>query len=273
MDAKYGKLFTFSEFAALHQINKKTLMWYEQVGLFKPALVKDNGYRYYTYQQCMTLDTILMLRELDVSIAEIKAFFEDASMDSFYQMIEKKEKEIDQTIKYLLEIKRALKYQKKEIDEEHLTGFTSYEIIDKPKQNLILLNTDRKTSFEKQTELLFQEAMLHKRYRRYGILFGSVLPVESIYRKDFSNYTGVFLQLPDAKALKNCHCQRKGKYLRTYLKGDWAELPKKYEEILQYCEKQGILLEGYAYETGINDGLYAHKEDSITKIEIPIKEK
>ena len=30
-------LFTIGQFAALHGINKKTLMWYDEIGLFKPA--------------------------------------------------------------------------------------------------------------------------------------------------------------------------------------------------------------------------------------------
>ncbi len=113
MATKTGKLFTISEFAALHQINKKTLMWYEQVGLFKPAYVKENGYRYYSYQQCTTLYTILMLRELNVSIPEIKEFLKEGTLASYYQMILKKEEEIDRTIRYLKEIKKALVYQKK----------------------------------------------------------------------------------------------------------------------------------------------------------------
>lgn len=57
-------LFTIGQFAALHEINKKTLMWYDEIGLLKPACIKENGYRYYSYQQSAALETILMLREL-----------------------------------------------------------------------------------------------------------------------------------------------------------------------------------------------------------------
>ena len=41
---KINKLFTIGQFAALHGVNKKTLMWYNQIGLFRPAAVDpDNG--------------------------------------------------------------------------------------------------------------------------------------------------------------------------------------------------------------------------------------
>ena len=48
MTAEKGRLFSIGQFAALHGVNKKTLMWYDEIGLFCPAVVKENGYRYYT---------------------------------------------------------------------------------------------------------------------------------------------------------------------------------------------------------------------------------
>ena len=65
---RINKLFTIGQFAALHGINKKTLMWYDEIGLFRPAsLDPSNGYRLYSYRQSAALETILLLRELDVS--------------------------------------------------------------------------------------------------------------------------------------------------------------------------------------------------------------
>lgn len=73
------KLFTIGQFAAIHGVTKKTLMWYDEMGLVTPAVIGENGYRYYTYQQSSTLETVLMLRELNVSIPEIKGFMEHRS--------------------------------------------------------------------------------------------------------------------------------------------------------------------------------------------------
>ena len=71
MFSEHNKLFTIGQFAAIHGVTKKTLMWYDEIGLLKPAVIGENGYRYYTYFQSPTLETILMLRELNVSIPEI----------------------------------------------------------------------------------------------------------------------------------------------------------------------------------------------------------
>ena len=37
-------LFTIGQFAALHEINKKTLMWYDEIGLFKPAVIHEENF-------------------------------------------------------------------------------------------------------------------------------------------------------------------------------------------------------------------------------------
>lgn len=43
-----NKLLTIGQFAAMHGINKKTLMWYDEIGLLKPAAINpENGYRCY----------------------------------------------------------------------------------------------------------------------------------------------------------------------------------------------------------------------------------
>lgn len=62
-------VFTIGQFAAMHGINKKTLMWYDEIGLLKPAFVRANGYRCYTYKQSGMLETILMLRALHMPIS------------------------------------------------------------------------------------------------------------------------------------------------------------------------------------------------------------
>lgn len=48
--------FTAGQFARLHQLNKRTLHYYDDIGLFSPAYKGENGYRYYTYQQSAQLE-------------------------------------------------------------------------------------------------------------------------------------------------------------------------------------------------------------------------
>lgn len=93
-----NKLFTIGQFAQLHEINKKTLMWYDEIGLLKPAIIKENGYRYYTYQQSYLLEIILMLRELNVSIPDIQNFLENRTASILEKLFAEKIIELEETI-------------------------------------------------------------------------------------------------------------------------------------------------------------------------------
>lgn len=271
MSQNKNRLFTIGQFAALHQINKKTLMWYDETGLFKPALIKENGYRYYTYQQCYTLETILMLRELDVSIPEIKAFLNNRCADSFHSVLSEKAAEIDATIQHLMNLKKALLYQKTELERLQTIDLSSIHVVAKEAQKLIFLKTSKNVSPEKEAEMIFHEAHRHRAYRMYGILYGAIIPVSSLYRHDFEDYQGIFLQVPEANIVSNFHLQPAGLYLCAYSKGSWDNLPEKYCEILQYASKYNIQLQDYSYETGINEITSNSMDDYITRIEIPIR--
>ncbi|GAB6931160.1 TipAS antibiotic-recognition domain-containing protein [Paenibacillus sp. JCM 10914] len=52
-------------------ITTRTLHYYDEIDLLKPTLVADNGYRYYDQEGLARLQTILFLKEMDVSLREI----------------------------------------------------------------------------------------------------------------------------------------------------------------------------------------------------------
>ena len=108
MDEK-SKLLTIGQFAALHGINKKTLMWYDEIGLFQPVTINpENGYRCYSYYQSPILETILLLRELDVSIAEIQDFMKNRSAENLKCLLDEKIENLDLQIIHLQAVRKTL---------------------------------------------------------------------------------------------------------------------------------------------------------------------
>ena len=101
-------LFTIGQFAAIHGITKKTLMWYDEMGLVRPALIGENGYRYYSYRQSSELETVLMLRELEVSIPEIKLFMEQRSAANMERLLAEKQRKLEEKIAHLRRMQRPL---------------------------------------------------------------------------------------------------------------------------------------------------------------------
>ena len=63
---------TTGEFASAMGVSKDTLFHYDDIGLFCPEKVSENGYRYYSIYQMETFDTIRMLRDLGMPLKEIR---------------------------------------------------------------------------------------------------------------------------------------------------------------------------------------------------------
>ena len=91
-------LYSSGEFAKLTGVNKRTLHYYNEIGLFRPEIIGENGYHYYTCFQFTELELILTLRKIGLSIDEIKDYSSRPSDESFTEMMTKKKKLIDESI-------------------------------------------------------------------------------------------------------------------------------------------------------------------------------
>src|SRR6186997_2782885 len=64
--------YTVKQLAAMSGVSVRTLHFYDETGLLKPAYVGDNGYRFYEEPQLLTLQQILFYRELGFELKRIK---------------------------------------------------------------------------------------------------------------------------------------------------------------------------------------------------------
>ena len=82
---------TTGEFAALTGVTKHTLFHYDEIGLFSPEFVAENGYRMYSLYQVETLDTILILRDLGMPLKEIRRFLQMRSPQELMRIFTERE--------------------------------------------------------------------------------------------------------------------------------------------------------------------------------------
>ena len=62
---------SIGELSRYQNISKQTLIYYDQIGLFRPAYVDpDNGYRYYRAGQSDYLDPILIMTNMGLWLRE-----------------------------------------------------------------------------------------------------------------------------------------------------------------------------------------------------------
>ncbi len=122
--------YTVKQVAALSGVSVRTLHFYDETGLLKPAYVGTNGYRFYEEPQLLTLQQILFYRELGLELKQIKqvlgrAEFERvAALQSHRQVLEE---DLTRTRSLLGTIDKTiahLKGRKKMTTEEMFVGFS-----------------------------------------------------------------------------------------------------------------------------------------------------
>ncbi|MCI8608316.1 MAG: MerR family transcriptional regulator [Firmicutes bacterium] len=265
------KLLTIGQFAALRGINKKTLMWYDEIGLFHPVYIHpETGYRYYDYHQSSALETILLLRELDVSLKEIQDFMENRSATGMKRMLEEKIHEVVDRIDHLRGIQRTLENYRDNMETLLTMDLSEILVVEKEERALVTVEIQNEISFDKQVEMITEKTKQYQPHRLHDASYGAMISVESLLAEDFDNYSRLFIEIPFPVKREGLHIQPGGSYLRAFYKGRWDDLPHRYEEIFQYAEAHGLKLTGYSYEMGINENVIERVEEYIVQIEIPI---
>src|SRR5687768_10430674 len=73
--------YTVKQVAALSGVSVRTLHFYDEAGLLKPAYYAANGYRFYEEPQLLTLQQILFYRELGFELKQIKRILDRADFE------------------------------------------------------------------------------------------------------------------------------------------------------------------------------------------------
>lgn len=271
---KKRKLLTIGQFAALHGINKKTLMWYDEIGLFHPAFIHpENGYRYYSYYQSAILETILLLRELDVPIDEIQAFMKNRSAASMERLLREKTEDLDRSMARLKAVRKTLSYHRQNMQTLLAMDLSEISIVQKKERRLVTVDIQPDTAFDKQVEMITAETKKYQLRRLHDASYGTMIAAESLQSGSFEDYSKLFVEIPFPIKNDGLHVQPAGDYVRAFYR-DAAESPALcYQRILDYVEKRGLALSGFSYEVIINENVIDRAEDAVVQIEIPVRPK
>ena len=64
--------YSVKQLAQISGVSIRTLHWYDEIGLLKPAYLGVNGYRYYEEEQLLLLQQVLFFRELGFKLNDIQ---------------------------------------------------------------------------------------------------------------------------------------------------------------------------------------------------------
>lgn len=112
-------MYTIGEFARMAQVSRRQLRHWDEIGLLHPLKVEANtGYRYYSASQLTALNRIIALKELGLSLDQIRRFIEnDVSLDEMQGMLLLRKAEIEQQVLVELSRVRAIETRLKQIRE------------------------------------------------------------------------------------------------------------------------------------------------------------
>jgi DNA-binding transcriptional MerR regulator len=65
-------MFTVNQLSKMAGISRRTLHYYDEIGLLKPSQVGENSYRYYNEEALLRLQQILLYREMGMPLENIK---------------------------------------------------------------------------------------------------------------------------------------------------------------------------------------------------------
>ncbi|MDP4105873.1 MAG: MerR family transcriptional regulator [Bacillota bacterium] len=84
--------FTVQSLGKLAGVSTRTLRYYDEIGILKPARINSSGYRIYGQREVDRLQQILFYRELGVSLEDIKKIITDPTFDGASALKEHREK-------------------------------------------------------------------------------------------------------------------------------------------------------------------------------------
>ncbi|MEA4896688.1 MerR family transcriptional regulator [Bacillota bacterium Meth-B3] len=73
--------YTVDQLSRLSGISARTLRYYDQIGLLKPARVRSSGYRIYGSDEVNRLQQILLYREMDMALSDIRQVLDAPDFD------------------------------------------------------------------------------------------------------------------------------------------------------------------------------------------------
>ncbi|WP_461215160.1 MerR family transcriptional regulator [Lacticaseibacillus sp. GG6-2] len=259
--------FTIGQMAALNATTVKTLRYYDQIGLLKPARVDAaSGYRYYTVAQFERLNTIQYLSRLGLSLATIQAHLAQPHTDSFLAMLATQRQQIHHQIATLHRIDAQLEARIADIQTAAQAPVAQPFTQLLPQRNIVRLDTP----IHHNDEL---ELALRRMQSNAAIYIGGVgllLDQAALLDGRFADYSGLFV-LVETNDTTTATLPA-GEYACIRFNGDHTQAGDYYRRLLNQIAELNATVSGFACErTIIDQDISSDPAAYRTEIQIPIQ--
>lgn len=262
-------MYKIKEFSILAKTTVKTLRYYDKEDLLKPYFIDSKtGYRFYETEELVLLSKIISLRQLGISIPDIKDILNKKNVN---QILNRRKKEIEDSLQTNIDQLSRINYMlegynmKYEVTKKELPEVTIYykEGIIKDFSeltNFILSSEKECRSTNPNIKCITPDYCyvnyLDHEYKETNI---KVRYAQAVVEAGIPNETIKFEKLKPVEALS------------IYHKGPYQDLREAYSFIIKYIKDNGYQISEPIRERYI-DGMWnkENPKDWLTEIQVPV---
>jgi len=263
-------MYKIGEFSKITGLTVKTLRYYDEENIIKPSYRnEENSYRYYDEEDFKKAQLIIVLRELEFSIAEIKDVISNF--------------ESPDDLSYFLEEKKRIVEEKMRKEKELIKKINLY--INPERKEVNCMNY--KVEIKNIEEVLVASVRFKGKYsdvsKYIGRLYGAVKgngsgsPFNCYYDDEYKEEADIELCVPISKMIKSSEAQvKKLPEIRAICvthKGAYENLNMAYKAVFDYAEEHGLKCTTPSreiYEKGPGKIFKGNPDNYITHIIVPI---
>ena len=157
---------SIGELAKLRDINVQSLRYYEKLGILIPAYINpQSGYRYYSLEQIMILDTIILCIDLGIPLKDLKNYVNEDGELEFEHLLKDGKKLAKEKIRKIESsmdsIDRTLQHINAQKTFQGREGYYSRYIFERYYISIPCETVMRAETYEKNLSQLFSLAKKH----------------------------------------------------------------------------------------------------------------
>ncbi len=270
-----NNFFTISEFAKLMGISRQTLIYYDRIGLFKPAKTLENRYRLYSRSQINIVSLISMLGAMGVPLKEVKSIIDHISPDTAMDVLHKQQKKVQEDICRLqmLESMIRLRLEQLSLGKSVLKkAVPEVSILELQKELPLYLGETIHCTWDEITDEMIIKFYCECETLGFPLIFsyGQMKDREYLLSGQTEIISNMCFVLKDPTRANAAI--PKGKYVVSYVSGDYGDSKDIYRKLLSYIAENNLKIAGNAYEEFLIDELAeSHSDRFVMKIMIAVE--
>lgn len=252
MDQK--KYIKISEFARISGIKRKTLIFYDDIGLLSPEAIAPNGYRLYSTHQWDTVSVIGALREIGMPLKEIKDYLDQRNPQRLVDLFTVQNEILEQKIQKFKQIQDMIQERIQVTKESFHIVPNTVSLIECKKEELFISPQFQYDDYDSYMDALLQfYAQCTEAKIAYGYSIGTIVPYENILSRQRASQLFFFCKYSKFGRSKHLVNKPAGMYVVGFGLESYDIPENTYGRIFEYIDKNNLTICGDSYEEYLLD--------------------